>query len=255
MKSLEPVERDGMKLQIAEFESQPNVPLKVYLLKSAQVAKPERLILSVLDADGWTNWLGTVRETFGSELTEECRSTPAIPNAAERLAKLKHLLERNRSVIACLAPRGIGLTAWSGKTRDQVQIRRRFMLLGQTLDEMRVWDILVALNTIPDLQPVRDLPITLQSEGSMAVNALYASLFAKPVHELRVSDLPHSHRLGPDYLNVLRVLDIPQTVAMAAERGAVTVFARNPGDWTYPRSVQMQLGWPKDRPQILIAEQ
>ncbi len=254
MKLLGAIERNGLRLQIAEFESQPHVPLKIYFLQRTKTEKPARLTLNVLDADGWTNWLGTVRAAFHDALEDECQDMPPIPDAPARLVRLKEDLEAKQSVVAYLAPRGIGLSAWSTKPRDQVQIRRRFMLLGQTQDQMRAWDILVTVNTLPGLPFVRDLPITLQAEGLMAVNALYASIFAAHPHTLEVSGLPISHRIGPDYLNVLRVLDIPQTVALAAEKSAVKLLARDPADWAYPRSVQMQLGWPKDQLQILPAE-
>ena len=36
--------------------------------------------------------------------------------------------------------------------------------------------------------------------------------------ELRLSELPVSHRAGPDYLNVLKITDIPQTLLIVRER-------------------------------------
>src|SRR5207247_1410191 len=125
---------------------------------------------NVLGPENWTNWLGALRASFLSELAEECEFIPPIRDNAAQLAEVKNLLERNRSVIAWLAPRGIGLTAWNSKPRDQIQIRRRFMLLGQTLDAMRVWDIVAALNMIRDLPAARGFPITLQADGAMGVN-------------------------------------------------------------------------------------
>jgi hypothetical protein len=62
--------------------------------------------------------------------------------------------------------------------------------------------------------------IGLQAEGTMAVNALYAALFEPDVRKLKLANLPKSHREGPDYLNVLKITDIPQvaeTVAAQAE--------------------------------------
>ena len=50
--------------------------------------------------------------------------------------------------LAWFAPRGVGLTAWTGDEKRQTKIRRRFQLLGQTLDGMRVWDIRRAIQTI-----------------------------------------------------------------------------------------------------------
>ena len=52
----------------------------------------------------------------------------------------------------------------------------------------------------------------------MAANLLYASLYLPSVTRLDLHDLPASHMQGPAYLNVLRHLDLPQAVALAAER-------------------------------------
>ena len=52
----------------------------------------------------------------------------------------------------------------------------------------------------------------------MAANTLYASLFEPDIQRLDLHDLPGSHREGPDYLNVLRFLDIPQAASTALVR-------------------------------------
>jgi hypothetical protein len=76
----------------------------------------------------------------------------------------------------------------------------------------------------------------------MAVNALYASLFA-PVDELVLFRLPASHVNGPDYLNVLRILDLPQAVALASERARVEIRGANPAEWAYATQTARSLGW------------
>ena len=59
----------------------------------------------------------------------------------------------------------------------------------------------------------------------MGVNALYAAVFAPGLDRLELSALPSRHRQEPDYLGVLRVLDIPETAALAekldASRGTI----------------------------------
>jgi dienelactone hydrolase len=253
VKVFEPAERSGMTLQIIELESQLHVPLRLYTLKESRREKSERLILEVLDSENWPAWLGAIRDTFGLELTNECLTTPPGTNARPRLDQLRAQAAEG-VVLAWLSPRGIGLSKPSNNVRTQTHIRRRYMLLGQTLDEMRVWDIMTALNAVADLPKMRGLPITLKAENQMAVNALYASLFARPAHQLELNSLPESHRTGPDYLNVLRILDIPQTVAIVAEKSAIQLMTRQPEAWAYPRLIQTQLDWPKERLRILPAE-
>ena len=103
------------------------------------------------------------------------------------------------------------------------------MLLGQTVDSMRVWDIrraIQALNNISYTNP----KISVQAEGPMAVNALYASLF-EPVTDLQLWNLPPSQMQGPDYLNVLRVLDLPQAVFLALKDHPIHLREVKRKDW------------------------
>jgi hypothetical protein len=85
------------------------------------------------------------------------------------------------------------------------------MLLGQTLDGMRVWDIHRAVRAVLSAPASENRNLTLRSRGEMGVNALYAALFDAGVANLDLAELPKSHRNGPDYLNVLQVLDIQET--------------------------------------------
>ena len=55
-------------------------------------------------------------------------------------------------------------------------------------------------------------------KGEMGVNAAYAALFEPEIAKLVVADVPASHAEGPDYLNVLKVWDLPQLWAALGER-------------------------------------
>jgi hypothetical protein len=67
------------------------------------------------------------------------------------------------------------------------------------------------------------------------------------VAQLDLWDLPASHREGPDYLNVLRFLEIPQAVAMAAERASVRVHGEAAEHWGFVTATARQAGWPQGR--------
>ena len=103
------------------------------------------------------------------------------------------------------------------------------MLLGETVDSMRVWDIRRAVQALRVLHST-NAPISLQAKGSMAVNALYASLF-EPVASLQLWNLPTSQTEGPDYLNVLRVVDIPQVMLLALNQHPVQLHGVSLSDW------------------------
>ena len=86
------------------------------------------------------------------------------------------------------------------------------MLLGETLDSMRVWDIRTAIHYLAS----QGHKIEGEASGEMGVNLLYAALFEPAVEKLHLSDLPKSHMDRADYLNVLRVTDIPEVLRLVS---------------------------------------
>jgi hypothetical protein len=210
------VERDGVRFSAWDFTSQHDVPLRLYLFESAATKTPELVILDVLNQSGWTNWLAAVSTKFGSELTDEFAANGG--GVLPRTAAAQLVSPTGPVALAFFAPRGVGLTAWSGGETRLTKIRRRFMLLGQTLDGMRVWDIRCAVQALHSVPGMDAAKIGLQAEGTMAVNALYAALFESDMRKLDLANLPKSHREGPDYLNVLKITDIPQVKEAVATR-------------------------------------
>jgi dienelactone hydrolase len=257
------VTRHGVRFQALDFTSQEHVRLRLYLVSKPGLRRVSRVELNVLGAasdasgagvaerDGWTtwdSWLATMRAGFEQELQEEIQATPSVPAGDEKgLAALRETLQRSGAVAAYVVPRGVGLTAWSGDARKQTQIRRRFMLLGQTLDGMRVWDVRRALQAVRVTKPLGGAPISVRGQGDAACHALYASLFETKVARLELRALSGSHRDGPDYLNVLRVLDVPEAVALAARHSSVRLAEPGRQDWEFPLKVARGLGWSDER--------
>ena len=164
---------------------------------------------------------------------------------ADKMSGLRKKAAAGKCAIAIFPPRGIGPTAWTSDERERVHIRRRFMLLGQTLDGMRVWDIKRAITILGEIANLDGLPLGIEAEGAMAGHALYASLFSdQKIATLTFENLPRSHRgEGPDYLNILRTLDLPAAVAMAAESRDVSLKGGVAGDWKHPSEVASRLQW------------
>lgn len=239
------VDRDGIHLAAYDFQSQENVPLRLFVAHRAGLEKPELAVLNVLDDRGWSEWLAGMRPGFEAELGKDLTGIPAaLPPADEKAhGELAQMLRANRWVMAYVAPRGLGLTAWGGDAKKQVQLRRRFMLLGQTADGMRVWDTRQAVRALPGVPRMKDTPLWLQGDGDEAVIALYAALFEPGIARVDLWRLPATHMQGPDFLNVLRILDLPEAVALAAERTRVRIYGAEPGTWEYPQAVARKLGW------------
>jgi hypothetical protein len=131
------------------------------------------------------------------------------------------------------------------------------MLLGQTLDGMRVWDVIRAAAAVRELDAAGRLPLALDvrpagdgaSARRAAATALYASLYIPNVAGCELAGLlPPGHDIGPDLLNVRRYLDMPQAAAMAiANSGSTPEMVTSDGEeWQYVRDVAARLGW--DRP-------
>jgi len=210
------IERDGLRFSAWDFVSEHDVPLRLYVLESTTI-KPEELVeFGVLDAAGWTNWLAAMSTKFSGELPDELAGGEAPAANPDLFEAWQHELADQHLALAFFAPRGIGLSAWSGGESRLTKIRRRFMLLGQTLDGMRVWDIRRAVQVLSAVPGMGALKIKLHAEGAMGVNALYAALFEPAVRKLDLVDLPQSQMQGPDYLNVLKVTDIPQVTEAEA---------------------------------------
>jgi hypothetical protein len=193
--------KQSWEFRVYEIEPQPGVALRMYGFVSSNTT--ERARLTVLDQSAWPKFMMGFK---GADEERLASFAAADPRSFE--------LKEGSGSHFWLAPRGVGMTAWNPDPRHDVQIKRRFMLLGQTLDGMRVYDILCAIRAVKN---ATQGPITLSAEGKMGVNAIYAALF-EPVEELSYVTLPETQEDGPDYLNVLRFTDIPQVLAAVKKR-------------------------------------
>ncbi len=240
------VEKDGMRLAAYDFTSQPTIDLRLYMLRRANQERDDLLVLNVLDDTGWRELLATLRGGFAEQFKDEL----AVEPDAKAYEQTRKMFQSFKWGMAYVAPRGVGPTAFDPSEKKQVQLRRRFMLLGETLDGMQVYDARRAIQSLRTLDAARDVPLWLQGQRQAAGTALYASLFEPNIKRLDLWHLPTSHRDGPCYLNVLRYLDLPQAVALAAERSQVRMYLSDKSGWDYATDTATKLGW--DAKQIQI---
>lgn len=122
------------------------------------------------------------------------------------------------------APRGVGPTEWTRDPKKRNHIARRFYLLGETEDSARTWDVRRAVAAVRErFGNAKDFPLTIEAKGDASGWALYAGLFEDSVDRLQLTGLPASHSAGPAFLNVLKTLDVPQAVALAASTAEVVL--------------------------------
>ncbi len=159
---------------------------------------------------------------------EPCGTLPAgkpgrvvlvVRHSEARSAALDRLMpagDGQAAVYQCW-PRGIGPTRWTRKNPPNY-VERSHVLLGQTVDTGRVRDILAAAGYLR--QRHGDAPLELVGEGAGAVLAAYAALWDGQIRGLTLVRpmLTHMEADAPQFLNVLRVCDIPDVLGMLAPR-------------------------------------
>jgi hypothetical protein len=115
------------------------------------------------------------------------------------------------------APRGAGRGAWVGNEAKQIQIRRRFQLLGMTVDGMRVWDIRRAIQVVrqecPQLQELR-----LRARSGAESIVLLASLYEPPVEIVIAPMINGGVDQQPSILNLTRSMPIEMLPVLVASR-------------------------------------
>jgi hypothetical protein len=121
-----------------------------------------------------------------------------------------------------LVPRGHQEQGWTRKSPPNY-VERSHLLLGRTVDQGRILDIAARIRS-----DVRG-KIRIIGRGQAGILAAYAALFEPSIKEVVIIDPPKSHKDGPYFLGVLRVLDIPEALGLLAPNVKLTLInARDP---------------------------
>ncbi len=130
-----------------------------------------------------------------------------------------------------LAPRGV-LTPWAEKSPPNY-VERSHALLGRTVDSGQLLDVIMMVRATPE----KEKGIRLVGRGRAGIIAAYAALFEPSIKEVIIVDPPTSHKDGPIFLNVLRVLDIPEALGLLAPDVKLTLI--NAKDKAFDRTAQL----------------
>jgi dienelactone hydrolase len=132
------------------------------------------------------------------------------------------------SFIEAIIPRGGGPGRWTRKNPPNT-IERSLPLLGQTVDRGRVDEVFALIEHYRVRNPIHFRQVRLVGRGQAAIIAAYAALANPSVSEVAILDPPTSHRDGPHFLNVDRVLDLPTALGLLAPDVKLTLInARDP---------------------------
>lgn len=218
----------------------------------------KKIILHVCDSSAWEAALLSYVQGFGNKLsnnaelrepsTEELKQSQEIWNTEswKNISVKVHTVDN--AALAFVAPRNFGRTVTKLDQKYQTQLRRRFMVLGQTLEGQQIYDIRRAIQAIRSIDQLDDIPLKLHATGEKTTGlTLYAALFEPKIAGVQLINLPKSHREGPILFNVERILDLQQTVAMVAESTKLHLGWTEPVKpsvlMAYPLQLQKQFGW------------
>lgn len=223
----------GLTAYDISHRAHPDLQQRLWMFHAPERSRATGLDLVVMTADDWKRYAPLIDAFEGD----------ADPSGLPGFAALKTKADAGERT-AFLAPRGIGRTAWPS-SRD-VGIRRRFALLGTTLDAYRVAEVRDALGC---LSPSDGSPLRLIARGESAPLALWASILGGPPARLVLQAPPTTVRDGPAFLNLGRTLDMPQAVALLRP-AAVRLESSPLAAWTWTRELSEKLGGPSPWPEI-----
>lgn len=237
------IKRDQIQIRTLDYTSQPGVRLTAWLFNAAKPGRdqPKHLTVVVADEAGWRSrwsWLAKVQEANFQ------------PPQGTEWATIQGSVEQG-GTLAVLAPRGVGPTGWDENNKQEatmgIHIRRRFPLLGQTLEGMQIWDVRRALAALRTVAEFREPPVELVGRGQGAALALWAAVFEPGVERVTLDTPPATVRDGPALMNLSRVLGMPQALALLYPR-TVQLGGTSPESWRWASDLATRLGshrpWP-----------
>jgi len=126
---------------------------------------------------------------------------------------------------APIDPRGAVGAAWPEP--QDVQVRRRFFLLGRSLEAAQVADVRAGLAALRSVAELAAAPIELEASGAFAIVAVLAATSVPSVRALVRARPPASLAGAGSYPNALRYFDLPQLPVLALPR-SITIRGSRP---------------------------
>ncbi|HUQ70963.1 MAG TPA: hypothetical protein VM165_15655, partial [Planctomycetaceae bacterium] len=141
-----------------------------------------------------------------------------------------------------LRPRGTGVTQWTRKNPPNY-VERSHVLLGQTVDTGRVRDVLAMTHHLRTRFP--EAKISVEGSGSAGIIAAYAALLDPAIAAVELKNPPATHQSNdaPQFLNVLRVADIPVALGLLAPR-PLSISTDQPTAFRLTKDIYVAAGMP-----------
>ena len=220
----------GVRFAAYDFDSQKEMRLRMYVAHHEKLQDASTIHVEVLGVEGWHKYLQLGRPAFAKVWDEELKladieaAAPVTDKMRQALEQqLSHVREHPKEVYVTFMPRGAGLSVLTDNERHITQARRRFMLLGQTLSGMQVWDVRRCLQTTRTLPGCDKADLQLWGRGDMASVVSLASLYEPSIGQLNLTQYPKNDKEQPDYLNISRIVTPSQILDLAAMRTKVNL--------------------------------
>ena len=133
--------------------------------------------------------------------------------------------------VVAMQPRGLDAGRWTKKNPPNY-VERSLVLLGRTADTGRVWDVIavakhLAETSTPDRSQGTRRKIRVIGRGPASLWSAYAALLDGTIAEVTVVAPPVTHQVAesPQFLNVLRVADVPELLGMLPRKALTLVDA------------------------------
>ncbi|MCB0628326.1 MAG: CocE/NonD family hydrolase [Saprospiraceae bacterium] len=205
------VRSDAFQLTTFRLQTDAYTGLPLFRIRPRNRSAATKAHVIVLDDNNWPDWMARLAIAFPKEAFWEDATASSSPGK-DLFPELSGYDE-----LYLVSMRGAGPSRFSGNAFKQAQIRKRFHLLGQTLQSMETWDLRRAVEAIQKNRTYVEQPLVVSADGISAGMALYAALFIDAKLTLELSHLPESHMAGPYYPGILRYMDMPAAVMMAGE--------------------------------------
>ena len=197
---------NGVEFEAYDFESQKHIALRMYITKKHKLVRPKTIHIEVLNEEEWKNNLIAGQQVLGEQWRDELAITNIDKNIqiTDKFDKKINHVRDHSEVLITFMPRGIGLTKLTEDKRHIIQMRRRFMLLGQTLAGQQAFDLIQCIRAIRSFDQYKKVPVELWGYGHTASLVTISSIFHKGIDKINLLNYPTTDREQPDYLNISR---------------------------------------------------
>ncbi len=128
-------------------------------------------------------------------------------------------------------PRGVAnakleASSWTKKSPPNT-IERSLVLLGHTVDEGRLFDVMAVRQYLKKTgKNMADQHLI--GRGEAGILAVYAGLLGEMPKQVTLLHPTKTHKEGPHFLNIMRVLDVPEALGLLAPTPLTIVGGMDP---------------------------